>query len=469
MSSGSKRSHSDGAMAESDRRVVPRHFRDRPNPPAGEREGDEATPETAAAPPPLYRHAWESVFSFASLADLHSLMSVCKEWQSAVLSMAPRGFECPLPQSSGSSLAPTSLLSLTLSPLRRHVSTLRIGGGDHLISAEQMNLVRFSMPHLTALTVRLASDASPVQFPPSLRALTLFLFHYRNLPALQQPVDAIARLQHLETLELRFMIGESLPRSVSFAPLSRAAHLTSLRIGALRFTSRQVQQLRMLHQIRRFSLVAYISELSVSALLAPPHQLQLTELDGIGLETEADGAALTTLPSLTTLHLPLIKLRHVEFLHRIPALTSLTLGFNGQARMDAAATARVMVALQSCAQLTHLQLDGQCSFEFTADQLASRLQHMPRLRSLILLNVREVRSLSFVVAGTLPATLISLQLGDCASRIPMAELQRVHELHALQALALSRRTFDSGLSPLVQQLYTPPSRLIPSLQRFSYQ
>ncbi len=45
-----------------------------------------------AAQPPvalLYRHALESIFAFTSLADLHALMSVCKEWQSAVLSMAP--------------------------------------------------------------------------------------------------------------------------------------------------------------------------------------------------------------------------------------------------------------------------------------------------------------------------------------------------------------------------------------------
>ncbi len=37
----------------------------------------------------LYAHALESIFAFATLRELAALMSICRKWQAAVLSMQP--------------------------------------------------------------------------------------------------------------------------------------------------------------------------------------------------------------------------------------------------------------------------------------------------------------------------------------------------------------------------------------------
>ncbi len=458
---GSQSKHDEiSGAAVASRRLFPRHFEDGPNPPAGDEQKEDAQQADAGV---LYRHALESIFAFSSLADLHSLMSVCKDWQSAVLSMAPRGFTVKL----NDSLDEEKLAVLALSPLRRHVGALSEPEGIaswRTLSADEMELVASSLPHLSRLGIKLAANAAPVRFPPSMRSLTLDMSVYSDVPALQGVVNAIAQLQQLEALTLHFYRNRDTARGVSFAPLARIGSLTSLKLWFVQTTELHVEQLRSLHQLRKFD--CSFSTISLSALLALPHQLQLTELEGINVATEEDSAALATLPSLTKLVTSGTALRHADFLQHLPALATLSLGFGVGGAVQ---IPNVVAALQTCTQLTELTLYGWGGFDFTSEQLASCLQRMPRLCSLVLLCCSNaLRSLSFLAVGTLASTLTKLEICNGVKRIPLTELHRVHALQSLRTLRLDKQTFDADFNEFMLRLYTPPSRILPALQIFEY-
>ncbi len=109
------------------------------------------------------------------------------------------------------------------------------------------------------------------------------------------------------------------------------------------------------------------------------------------------------------------------------------------------------------------------TFRFTAEQLAGVLQGMPRLQSLHVVDTRQLKSLSFLAAGSLPETLKELQLDDCGEQIPVAELCHLHQLRALQSLSLHANCFDKPLDAATLAFYQPPSALLPSLQSFEYE
>ncbi len=287
---------------------------------------------------------------------------------------------------------------------------------------------------------------------------------YTSPPALQGVIDAIARLQQLHTLDLSFAVGEPIPaRDVSFAPLTRIGSLTGLKICRLSATKQHVEQLRLMHQLRK--LDCYLCTISLSALLALPHQLQLTELCYLDVKTDADSAALATLPSLAELVTSGTTLRHADFLQHLPALATLSLGFR---QGGAVQILRVMTALQTCTQLTELRLWGRGGFDFTSEYLASCLERMPRLQSLSLQDCDALRSLSFLSVGTLAATLVKLEIISLTKGIPLAELNYVIALQSLRTLCLDKRTFDADFNDFMLQLYTPPSRILPALQTFDY-
>ncbi len=434
-SSGSKGSLDD-AVGASERRVSPRHFHAGPNPPAGEQEEvaeEEKVAEVVAVADAsvLHRHALESIFAPASLADLHSLMSVCKQWRAAVLSMAPCGLSVSLDQSCRS-----KLLAMCLSSIGRHVGTLSIAPTKMSVSAEQMALMHFRLRNLTSLELRLEVDAAPLQFPPLLRSMNLDLSQYSNVAALQQVIDAISQLRHLERLRLGFNKNNqhALCGGISLASLARTPTLTSLELDQFLFSEQHLQQLRSLHQLRR--LCPRFSVLPVSDLLASPHQLQLTELDSARVMSEEDAAALTTLPSLQTSKLG-CAISHADFLLHLPALTLLGLAFT-VASPTAVDIPRVMDALAMRTQLTELTLQGNSRFDFTSEQLAICLRPLSVLQRLSLHFGPSLVSLSFLATGTLAATLTGLDLVSSDRRVPLVELQKVHQLRALRSLKLTR-------------------------------
>ncbi len=215
-----------------------------------------------------------------------------------------------------------------MSPLRRHVGRLLEDVKfQRIVNAEGMALVTSSLPHLSRLDITLAKDAAPFHFPPSIRCLSLGLSEFTSPPALQAAISAVVRLQHLEALTLRFGWGQQAVRDVSFAPLAGVANLTTLGFHWLEATEQQMQQLRSLHQLR--TLDCHQGTISLSALLALPHQLQLTKLAGITIATEEDSAAVANLPALTCLRAVDVRVLHADFLQQqhLPALQSLGLGF----------------------------------------------------------------------------------------------------------------------------------------------
>ncbi len=108
---------------------------------------------------------------------------------------------------------------------------------------------------------------------------------------------------------------------------------------------------------------------------------------------------------------------------------------------------------------------GGCGFNYTSDQLASCLERMPRLQLLSLSDCTALHSLSFLYVGTLAATLTSLELNGDVRSIPLAELHKVHALQSLRSLRLSLHVFDAEFNQFMR-LYTPPSRILPTLQSF---
>ncbi len=184
------------------------------------------------------------------------------------------------------------------------------------------------------------------------------------------------------------------------------------------------------------------------------------------MSAEEDAAALVTLPTLRKLTLVAVRLHHADFVQHLPALTSLTIGFIVEEGANAVDIPRVMAALQTCAQLIELKLWGFSGFDYTSEQLASCLERMPRLQTLAVASCNALHSLSFLAAGTLAATLTTLEIGNCNKRIPIAELHKVHALRGLRTLSLSPNTFDEPLSAFIQQLYTPPSYVLPALTTF---
>ncbi len=153
----------------------------------------------------------------------------------------------------------------------------------------------------------------------------------------------------------------------------------------------------------------------------------------------------------------------------LPLLTSLELGFSDDAAVECP---RVLKALQQCTLLTELRLWGGRdfgTFHFTSEQLTTVLQGMPHLQSLHVVDTRQLKSLSFLAAGSLPETLKELQLDDCGEQIPSTELCHLHQLRALQSLSLHANCFDKPLDAATLALYQPPSVLMPSLQSFEYE
>jgi hypothetical protein len=294
-----------------------------------------------------------------------------------------------------------------------------------------------------------------LQLPLQLRKLDIDL---ASSVQEQQAIAVIGRMRYLTELMLRSWSAE-----LDFSLLAGASKLEVLQLESSFFqqklTATQSQQLRQLHGLRSLQC----SSVSLSTLLVLPHQLQLSELS-CSIDSEADAAALAYLPSLTKLTLSMAVNAPLDLLAHLPLLTSFSLFF--RSIVDNAAGATVFAALQTCSRLTELALHG-CN-SFTSQQLAGCLHHMPELQSLTLELCTALTSLDFLSTGTLRNTLTKLKIGDCAKRIPLLQLCKVHELHNLRNLHLRQSTFDKPLDELTCQLHKPPSRLLPHLQHFIY-
>jgi len=92
---------------------------------------------------------------------------------------------------------------------------------------------------------------------------------------------------------------------------------------------------------------------------------------------------------------------------------------------------------------------------------------MPLLTCLHLSGMASLDSLRFLSSGPITHSLKKLQLSQFAPRLPLVELQQVRALSSLTEFRLYS-VFDRPLDDDTVSLYTPPSRLMPSLVEFEH-
>ncbi len=198
-----------------------------------------------------------------------------------------------------------------------------------------------------------------------------------------------------------------------------------------------VGELRLLHQLHELRPPPWMSW---AELLAPGHRLQLRQIEcggevftRITTTSQADCDALATLPSLTSVELRHCECTHVDFLATLPQLQRLVLRIDRQQVVD---SARALTALRQCTQLQELLLSSssspQQSITFTPGWLRDCVSSLPLLRSLSLIGCDGVSSLDFLASGPITTTLTDLTLVQCMPRLPVAELQHIQKLRAVQ-------------------------------------
>jgi hypothetical protein len=422
----------------------------------------QSSPSSAAAK--LYRHALESIFSFCSLEELTMLLRVSKEWATAVNSMHPLDARVPWTCRQNDS----RLLRFCMSPLPRHVGTARLW--QFPMSPSLLYNLTLRMTNLQELDCHFEGSWSPLVFPARLRELTLRFqaasdynepFSNKQHRELDEAIVAIAALPQLEELSLNAYKA----RSCCLTPLvtAPALHSLTLNLPSDVFDSpAAIDALRRMPHLRSLSFDP--SAESFTRMLQSPHAMKLEALRIESPFTAEFGKAIVRLPALTDLDFPLGSL-HTDFLRQMPNLRCLQLLFYPDL-VVALDTDRIMHSLHSLTGLTELRIE-ECNnhLRYTADHLTTCLSHMPWLTGLHLSYPTALDSLRFLSSGPITRSLKTLHLTGFRTRLPLAELLYVHELSSLTELTLYR-VFDRALDEYTQSLYTPPSRLMPSLLEF---
>jgi len=448
-----------------------------------------AAPSAAAASSSvrfLYRHALESIFAFASLPDLVILFQVCRDWQSAVISMPCRHFRVKFPVFLAPLPLPCLDASYSTAVNARHISSIRAATHCAPVKVKNLRHLRgFRELRHFSLSLKkpfgeLPRRQNAWELPVGLRSLEIHLdedwqgdsFHART--HLTTLLLAIARLEHLETLTILLPGGQHFMSNDVFTqvmlPLTQMASLTELAVHFEEIPKHlHSRLLRSFQNLRRLNTYWRVS---LNDLLAAPHslhQLQEFRYSGRNSVGDPDLGIIATLPNLHTLLLSEVCAVHIDVVRSLAFLSHLSLSFDAWIEVD---TARVMSALATCTNLISLALRRPSltvdPWLFSSVQLGECLQHMPLLQELRLFSCRGIDSLSFLKAGTttLADTLTTLYLGDC--NMPLVEMAVTHELKVLQTLHISYHTFIEHMEEDAKMAYHPPSLLIPTLKSFHY-
>jgi len=414
--------------------------------------------------PRLHRHALESVFAFCTRAEVVTVNAVSREWQAAVLSMAPLQWRFD-------SYVEARLTQICKSPLRRHVSAVNCSNG--WFDTQFLPLLSERMPHLRELIAAVYQESSqtPLLFPPQLVTLELcFELPGDGLAPMVAPLNAaittVAGLVRLETLRLempkRFWEACSL-EALAHAPRLRDLSL-SVHSAALTLSDAQVDELRALSQLESLQLERLDASL-LSRLLAPPHALRWRSLAFLPAITEAVVPLLLSLP-LHTLDAayPGLEMLHWDWLAQLPGLTKLTLCSSCEVPLD---VDRILQAISGCAQLRSLTLfDSMDGLHFTSAQLSASLPRLPQLQSLTLRGARALTTLDFLVQGNLPRSLTALRLEVFYPGLPLSEVKHVREPRELRSLELAY-VFDAPLDEADMLLFQPlQTKHMPHLTHF---
>ena len=458
VTSGSKRSLP-GAAEDSERRVQPRHFHFGPNPAAASSASVDAAAAEADRPPPaarLYRHALESIFSFLTHRELAVALQVSRSWLAAAESMAS------LQLRMGHPLVPLRVVAR--SAVGRHVTHIGSASARMPLTADALFIVAHHMAHLRELNceVNVTPSEGPLAFPPGLQTLRL-----QVTGDSAATIRTISRLPLLESLTLFLPYIDD---QLSFTQLASLPQLRDLSVcltddnDVTEFSDAQVAELRTMPLLRRLDVKPMPNSL-LRRLLAQPHELQWQDIELPSRLDDDAAALLPQLPSLTKLNAGChvnATCSRFDFVRRLPNLTDVRITIIDPIASDAGRMESLVAGLQCCSRIEELTLFSK---DVTSAHLAELLPRLPRLRTFSL-GLADITTLSFLAQQPMAGQLSCLVLADC-TRLPLTELRHVHALRALKSLSLIE-SFDAPMDTHCRSLYTPPSLLMPQLDKFTY-
>ena len=382
---------------------------------------------------------------------------VSQSWLAAVKSMAS------LQQTVEEPSAP--LREVAGSVMGRHFTQLGSEGKSVSLSADSFFILAHHMAHLRVLFGKMQLDPPQgwLTFPRGLQELYLQITRAGTSAELNAALKDIGRVPELDALTITLpFIDEQL----SFAPLALLPLLRRFTIvqpdNGPDLSDAQVAELRKMPLLEQLDVQPMSTPL-LRRLLKQPHNLQWQHI-GLPQQLDDDVAALLPqLPSLTQLGTPTVftTCSHFDFLRQLPKLIKIVLGLSESE--DAPGRFESLIGgLQCCTEIEVLTL---VSTEVTTAHLNELLSRLPRLHTLAL-GYANITTLSFLAQPPMTVQLASLVLADC-KRLPLTELRHVHALRGLETLALYQ-SFTASMDEHCQSLYTPPSPLLPQLQKFKY-
>jgi hypothetical protein len=261
---------------------------------------------------------------------------------------------------------------------------------------------------------------------------------------------------------------------ISFEPLTRMPQLKEF-VMTLEFTPlwdhthQQISHLCSMHWLEDMSLDGDVVAALVNTPGAVfPHVHSLTLYNSIN-KSDFINASLFFLarsfPVVTTLTIRSLNCPMFEWLEMIgPQLKSLTLEFAVPYSPD---ELRFFTALSTCTILNTLIFEGSCRL-WNVQQLGGALAKMPHVTHL---ELGILAQNSFVFLKNASPILEVLSIGntfyDDTTR-EFTELRHLERFTRLKKLTLYSNVFRDRMCDYLEYLYTPPSRIIPSLTSFSY-
>jgi hypothetical protein len=420
------------------------------------------------------------VLSFLSLHDLAVVLSVSKEWISAVQSMRPAMLTVLI--------STRQLDELLASSLRRHVGQLSQwdGRGLPLLTSHLSELAR-ELPQLRSLKASFGSmsGAAEPHFPSQLQCLHVLC--YPSEDAQQRATTMLAticQLQQLHTLRLSFQFN-----IVSLAPLQRLRTLRDLDVIAPfpnATLTESVAEVRALCWLDRVRIQAvydlYTQTHATQAVLCnallrdtPEEELRALQWRDVGDVTDDLTPLLCRLPLLERVEGNLWRCTRFDFLPALLQLTQLGLSLSGRQPLQRAAWPNLLAVFTSDG-LTRLRCLALRDGPISSDDLMRLLSHTPALTNLVLFQLQGLSSLAFFqelpkLAETLThltVECVEVSPLSAADLPPLLSLQQLRELRLLKWPNRHVRVTDRVRAAHRAPFERRPCAVLPHLEVFQW-
>lgn len=268
----------------------------------------------------LYADALHCIHQFCTLSALRALIRISKHWRSAVLSLPPLSLTFK---------SKAALSMICASPLAKHVS--RISPTRFEEQQPALSVVTQSLPQLQRLCwAVIARDGfeSPMHFPP--RLMLLYLRLDSNCPeaVVTQTLSAVCSLRSLHTLHMELRRVFDFTPQLPWHLLESLSSLRQLVLPQEMLSNECKAVLRRMSQLEAVRARPHMFVDDLRQLTAEGHVLRLQQLYFPYLH-DALLPNLLSLPTLTTLHVPLYSASSLHWLNSLPALTQLAIQITG--------------------------------------------------------------------------------------------------------------------------------------------